>query len=253
MGRSPIGLDGLRGDASGVLTLAFVPNEPRVPASVRRHRGQLSRAGRQMGCVRGILMRRFGRPQGVLGRLGGAIMARANAGFGARAAGLLGVQPRDSVLEVGFGPGVVVGRLAALASAGRVAGVDPSRVMVRQARARNAAAIRGGRVDLRHGCVDALPFGPGGFDKALAVNSMQVWPDPANGLREIGRVLRPGGRIALGFTPRSGQRREGLAHLLREAGFAEVRLVEVDGGFCALASKPWPSGPPPAPSSAHPH
>jgi SAM-dependent methyltransferase len=198
-----------------------------------------------MGFVRRILMRMFGRPRGVLGRLGGLIMARANAGFGGRAAGLLGVQPRDNVLEVGFGPGVAIERLARLAAAGRVAGVDPSRAMVRQARARNAAAIRSGRVDLWHGSVDALPFGPGGFDKALAVNSMQVWPDPASGLREIGRVLRPDGTIALGFTPRSGQPREGLIELLKATGFAEARLVEVDGGFCVLATKPRPSDSPP--------
>jgi ubiquinone/menaquinone biosynthesis C-methylase UbiE len=191
-----------------------------------------------MGFMRDLLLRMFGRPQGVLGRLGGLVMARTNAEFGARVAGLLDVQPGDSVLEVGFGPGVVVGRLSDLASAGRVAGVDPSREMVAQARARNAAAIRSGRVDLRHGSVESLPFGPGDFDKALAVNSMQVWPDRATGLREIGRVLRPGGKVALGFTPYSGQPKEGLMELLTAAGFAQVRLVEMDGGFCVLATKP---------------
>jgi ubiquinone/menaquinone biosynthesis C-methylase UbiE len=57
---------------------------------------------------------------------------------------------------VGFG--VVVQRLAKLVSAGHVAGIDPSREMVDQARARNAAAIESGRVDLRHGSVESLPF-----------------------------------------------------------------------------------------------
>ena len=192
-----------------------------------------------MGFTRNLLLRMFGRPQGVLGRLGGLIMARTNAEFGARVAGLLDVRPGDSVLEVGFGPGVVVRRLSDLASsAGWVAGVDPSPEMVAQARARNVAAIRSGRVDLRHGSVESLPFGPGSFDKALAVNSMQVWPDRATGLREIGRVLRPGGKVALGFTPYSGQPKEGLTEPLTAAGFAEVRLVEIDGGFCVLATKP---------------
>jgi ubiquinone/menaquinone biosynthesis C-methylase UbiE len=191
-----------------------------------------------MGFTRDLLLRMFGRPRGVLGRLGGLIMARTNADFGVRATGLLDVRPGDSVLEVGFGPGVVVGRLSDLASAGRVAGVDPSREMVGQARARNAAAVRSGRVDLRHGSVERLPFGPGSFDKALAVNSMQVWADRETGLREIGRVLRPGGEVALGFTRHSGQPKEGLTDLLTSAGFAEARLVEMDGGFCVLASKP---------------
>jgi hypothetical protein len=50
--------------------------------------------------------------------------------------------------------------------------------MVEQARARNAAAIESGRVDLRRGSVESLPFDDDTFDKALAINSMQVWPDP---------------------------------------------------------------------------
>ena len=97
-------------------------------------------------------MRTFGRPQGILGRLGGIIMARTNAGCGAWVTDLLDVGPNDNVLEVGFGPGVVIQRLSKRASAGHVAGIDPSREMVEQARARNTTAIQNGRVDLRRGC-----------------------------------------------------------------------------------------------------
>jgi ubiquinone/menaquinone biosynthesis C-methylase UbiE len=191
-----------------------------------------------MNFMRNILLRAFGRPQGLLGRLGGAIMARMNVDFGTWVAGLLEVGPGDSVLEVGFGPGAVVRRLSEMAPNVRVSGVDPSREMVEQARARNAAAIRSGRVDLRLGSVADLPFDAESFDKALAVNSMQVWPDPAAGLRELRRVLKPGSRIGLGFTPYSGQAKEDLADRLAEAGFAQARLVEGDKGFCALATRP---------------
>ena len=72
-----------------------------------------------------ILMRMFGRPQGVLGRLGGIIMAHVNADCGAWISDLLKVGPNDSALEVGFGPGVVIQRLSQLAAAGHVAGIDP--------------------------------------------------------------------------------------------------------------------------------
>jgi ubiquinone/menaquinone biosynthesis C-methylase UbiE len=112
-------------------------------------------------------MHKFGR-QGVLGRLGGIIMARTNAAFGTRVSNLLEVGPNDSVLEVGFGPGVFIQRMSKLATAGHVAGIDPSREMVEQARARNATAIQSGRVDLRHGSVESLPFDDSSFDKALA-------------------------------------------------------------------------------------
>ena len=114
-----------------------------------------------MNVMRNIMIHMFGRPRGVLGRLGGMIMARTNDGCGAWVTDLLGVAPTDSVLEVGFGPGAVIQRLSKRASAGHVAGVDLSREMVAQARARNAAAIENGKVDLRHGSVGSLPFDDG--------------------------------------------------------------------------------------------
>jgi ubiquinone/menaquinone biosynthesis C-methylase UbiE len=86
--------------------------------------------------------------------------------------------------------------------------------------------------------VESLPFDDNSFDKALAINSMQVWPDAVVGLREMRRVMKPGGGIALGFTRHSGQRREGLTQILIAAGFTSARVVETDKGFCALSTKP---------------
>jgi ubiquinone/menaquinone biosynthesis C-methylase UbiE len=188
--------------------------------------------------MQSVLMRMFGRPRGVLGRLGGLIMARMNADCGAWVADLLEIGSNDSVLEIGFGPGAVVQFVANLAPEGHVAGIDTSREMVEQARARNAIAIQNGRVDLRCGSVESLPFADNTFDKALAINSMQIWPDTMAGLREIRRVVRSGGTVAIGFTRYSGQSRQGLTEALGAAGFAKARLAESDRGFCGLAIKP---------------
>ena len=189
-----------------------------------------------MHIMQSVLRRMFGQPQGLLGRLGGVIMARTNDACGAWVIELLNVASNESVLEVGFGPGMAIRRLSALAA--HVAGVDASREMVAQARARNAIAIENGRVELRHGSVDDLPFAGDTFHKAMAINSMQIWPDAVAGLREMRRVLASGGTIALGFTPYSGQRNEGLTEKLSAAGFTKPRVVAKDGNFCALATKP---------------
>jgi ubiquinone/menaquinone biosynthesis C-methylase UbiE len=181
-------------------------------------------------------MRMFGHPQGALGRLGGIIMARMNADCGAWVCGLLEIVPNDRVLEVGFGPGVVIQRLSKLAPAGHVAGIDQGE-MLEQAQARNATAINSGRVDLRHASVENLPFDDDSFDQALAINSMQFWP-PVAGMQEMLRVMKRGGVIALGFTPYSGQPNEELTEQLMGAGFTKAHVVETTKGFCALATKP---------------
>jgi ubiquinone/menaquinone biosynthesis C-methylase UbiE len=191
-----------------------------------------------MSLAHRVLMRMFGRPKGILGRLGGIVMARTNQPCATWVIDLLGIQPNDRILEVGFGPGVGIELLARSVSGGYVAGVDPSEEMVEQAKARNVKAIEGGRIDLRYGSVESLPFEGSTFDKALAVNSMQVWPDAVAGLRDMRRVMKPGGRIALGFTPYSGQSKNGLPEMLIAAAFTEVHIVETALGFCALAIKP---------------
>jgi ubiquinone/menaquinone biosynthesis C-methylase UbiE len=164
-------------------------------------------------------------------------MAHTNADCGAWVIDLLEVAPDDRLLEVGFGPGVVIQRLAKVAAAGHIAGIDLSGEMVEQARARNATAVQSGRVELRHGSVQSLPFDDNSFDKALAINSMQLWPNAVAALQEVHQVIKAGGSIALGFTPYSGQPKKGLTEALTAAGFKQAHVVESDKGFCALARK----------------
>jgi ubiquinone/menaquinone biosynthesis C-methylase UbiE len=190
-----------------------------------------------MALGRQLLMRMFGHPTGILGWLGGVIMARVNRDAAAQIIELLNVRPDDKVLEVGFGPGVAIQLLLQRLPTGSVAGVDQSQEMVRQAAPRNADALRNRRVDLRYSSAERLPFADQTFDKALAINSMQVWPDPRAGLLEIRRVLKYGGIVALGFTVNSGQPKQGVAESLDVAGFAQARIVDRSKLFCAIATK----------------
>jgi len=110
-------------------------------------------------------------------------------------------------------------------------GVDHSAVMLRQARRRNAAAVRAGRVVLRLGSAESLPVFDAPFDKIIAVNSLLFWDDPVARLSELDRCLRPGGTIAIAFQPRgpgaddetTARAGREIAQHLAAAGLREVR------------------------------
>jgi ubiquinone/menaquinone biosynthesis C-methylase UbiE len=144
----------------------------------------------------------FRRPSGLLGRYIGAGMARDHRPENLWTVACLDPQPEDHILEIGFGPGVAVEALAQRLTTGKVAGIDFSRTMVGAARRRNAAAVRAGRVDLRHGEAGSLPFPDAAFDKVFGIHTLYFWPRPANVLREAWRVLKPGGRIVLTILPK---------------------------------------------------
>jgi SAM-dependent methyltransferase len=202
-----------------------------------------------VSAIQRAIVGQFGHPRGILGAVAGLIMRLrpSNRARNARTLELLEIGPDDHVLEVGFGPGVAAGRAAAVATRGKVVGIDRSPLMVRQARRRNAPAIREGRLELLLGDVDRLPPLPTRFDKVFAVNVYAFWSDPVAVLRGLRGVMRPGGTIALTFQPRrpgataEDTRRgaERMASSLRDAGFAEVRvellpMAPVDAA-CVLA------------------
>jgi len=118
------------------------------------------------------------------------------------AVSLMDVQPSDRVLEIGFGPGIAVRKIAQRATHGQVVGIDRSAVMRAQATRRNAAAIRAGRVVLTIASIDDQPAFDRPFDKILAVNNMGMWAEPALRLKELAGLLRGGGLIAIVSQPR---------------------------------------------------
>jgi SAM-dependent methyltransferase len=184
----------------------------------------------------------FHHPTGPVGHVAGWIMGRrsSNVARSRWAVQLLDVAPTDRVIELGCGPGVALAALATRAMRGLVVGVDHSQVMIRQARRRNRTAVRAGRVRLIHTPVERLStsdsISDGPFDAALAVNTVGMWPDPPARLRELARLLRPGGRIAVVSQPRcpgataatSAAAAGELARLLTEAGFAHLRTEMLD-------------------------
>jgi SAM-dependent methyltransferase len=97
------------------------------------------------------------------------------------------VEAGQRALDVGCGPGALTSELVARLGPTSVAAVDPSPPFVEAARERHPG------VDVRQASADALPFGDGAFDAALAQLVVHFMPDPVAGLREMARVTRQRG------------------------------------------------------------
>ena len=201
------------------------------------------------------LAQQFRQPAGFLGRLAGFFFRINRKGID-WTINLLEIQPTDHVLEIGFGPGHGIQRVATLAAQGRVVGVDFSETMLQQALQRNAAAIDAGLVELCLGDASVLLYPENTFHKVFATNVIYFWNDPVANLQEIRRVMKPGGRLALYMIAKEDLLRfklvtqtgvyhlytgDELAGLLTQAGFRQVRFVSKAErhrtGICALAEK----------------
>ena len=178
------------------------------------------------------------RPHGLVGRVFALLMERLNAPSYRRAVGLIDPQPGDAVLEIGFGTGGLAARLAPRLGNGLLAGVDPSPLMVHQARRRLERLGAPVRVDLREGTDRDLDWSTETFSHAAALHSFQFWDAPGKTLARVRELLKPGGRFLLvlrfhgtrspAWLPnplsRGGAEVESALAAMREAGFVDVKL-----------------------------
>jgi SAM-dependent methyltransferase len=106
------------------------------------------------------------------------------------------IQPDMKILDVGCGPGTITADLAALVPQGRITGVDLAAEIVTTAR--ETAAARGlANAEFAVADVNALDFPDGSFDVVHAHQVLQHVGDPVGALREMRRVCRPGGLVAV--------------------------------------------------------
>ncbi len=109
----------------------------------------------------------------------------------------ISINKDDTILDIGCGGGRTVNTLAKIAAEGKVYGIDYSEVSVAVSTSKNKRLIDAGRVKILHASVDSLPFSDDMFNLVIAVESCYFWPDLVNNLKEIRRVLKPGGSVII--------------------------------------------------------
>lgn len=185
---------------------------------------------------------------GPLGYFAARAMEKRNLEAEVEAIETLAPEPDHAVLAIGFGPGVGVMHLLPRVPEGWVGGIDPSRLMVRHARRRNAEAGEAQRVVLKRADTRAIPWPDATFDGAISVNTLQLWYPLAGSSIEVARVLKAGAKLVT-FThdwaieKTTGGSVEAWVERVRQA-FAEAGLTHVEhwrgkaenGGSVALTA-----------------
>jgi len=164
------------------------------------------------------------------------LLEHSNRSFNHEVMSALALQPHEHVLEIGFGGGMnLTHALEIVGEGGRVGGIEPSAKMLARARKRHHNDIANGVMALREGRADALPFAAASYDAVLSVHTIYFWGEPEPGLKEIIRVLKPGGRLCLGLEDPEAGKRMGMdrlfcmytqkeaVQLLETSGFHEVK------------------------------
>lgn len=193
-----------------------------------------------MGWRRSFWLPFFGVPRGALGRVGAQVMPVMVRPLYAMLAKELDLRPDDDLLDVGCGSARLFAEHASQVR--HVAGLDKSEIQVRMARKRLADRIAAGTAEIAMGDAMALPWEDGRFSVVCSLNCIKFVPDPPKALREMHRVLRPGGRLVLTIDKqadkwgRSGEvdafgqwqwSVDDVRRLMEGAGFADVCVADM--------------------------
>jgi ubiquinone/menaquinone biosynthesis C-methylase UbiE len=195
---------------------------------------------------RSLALARQGRqPTGLLGQVVARIMAMETRAANLVALETLDLAPDDRLLEVGSGHGRTLASAAEIITRGQLAGVDPSEVMRGIAQRRNAKAVRSGRMTLALGSSDQLPFDDNSFNKAVAVHTVYFWTVPERDLRELRRVIEPGGRLVLGYRPAEDAAfvRDFPREIYHIRSRSEIEALVRQAGFSGVETRSRPVGP----------
>jgi ubiquinone/menaquinone biosynthesis C-methylase UbiE len=140
-------------------------------------------------------MSQFAKPRGFFGKILAKGMARAHKNFYKNAAKALDLKYDDKYLEIGFGSGIFIKKYVSHVS--KITGLDYSEDMVNLANDINKKLVESKKAEFKQGDAKSLPWNDNEFSVVAAIETFFFWTEPERALKEIYRVLMPGGRLVI--------------------------------------------------------
>jgi ubiquinone/menaquinone biosynthesis C-methylase UbiE len=175
----------------------------------------------------GYLFRQVRKPDRFLGQLFARLMNKSHSRLTDWGLSHVRIASNFQILDAGCGGGRTIEKLAAIAPSGKIFGIDYAPGSVATSRSRNRELIRDGRVVIHQTSVSQLPFEANAFDLVTAIETQYYWPDLVNDMREILRVLKPSGTLAvISETYKGGSRDAVLGPVMKLLGSSMLGVAE---------------------------
>ncbi|WP_181234594.1 class I SAM-dependent methyltransferase [Enhygromyxa salina] len=159
-----------------------------------------------------FLIDQLSRPKGRFAPITAMLLNGVNARTILGGISALDLRPGQRVVEVGFGGGLSIPLLLrAVTKLGHVFALETSDEMLARAKRRFIVPRLQGRLRVEKAYVESLPLGDASYDAVMSLNTIPFWTDVDDAMRELARVLVPGGRLVVGIADPDELTRAGFA------------------------------------------
>lgn len=187
------------------------------------------------------LAKHLRQPDGDVGKQVGEMMNKGNKHICLNTYEVLAPKNNEHILEIGMGNGFFIKDLLKKANNLSYTGADFSPTMVKEAITLNEEFIQSGSVKFAEASIEKLPFENSSFNSITTTNTLYFWPSPKENLKELLRVLKPQGKLVIGYRGKefmdnveiskhgfTKYTAEEVEFLLSGNGFKDVKTIDIN-------------------------
>lgn len=181
------------------------------------------------------LAKHLRQPTGEEGIKVGEMMNKGNKHICLNSYQVLNPQNDHHILEIGMGNGLFIPDLLSMAKNINYVGLDFSPTMIAEAQKNNAERIQNKQVSFVESSIETIPFSDEIFNGITTTNTLYFWPNATENIKELFRVLKPGGKLMIAYRDKSCMEQLEIS----KHGFTKYEIKDVEaliesGGFSKI-------------------